>query len=168
MQKRMLLSQSLEDYLEAIFHIEGRKHAARAKDISARLHVKSSSTTGALRSLAEKGLVNYAPYDIITLTDKGEEVAKGIVRRHETLKKLFVNILLVDEKEADEVVCKMEHALSRPMLEKLILFIEYVETCPLIGEDWIKRFEQFCEHGTDQRDCEKCLSLCMEQLNERH
>jgi hypothetical protein len=30
------LSESLEDYMEAIFHIEEQKHAARAKDIAER------------------------------------------------------------------------------------------------------------------------------------
>ena len=79
------LSESLEDYLEAIFHIESKKQAARAKDIAQRLNVKNSSVTGALHSLSEKGLINYAPYDLITLTPKGKTVANGVVRRHEAL-----------------------------------------------------------------------------------
>ena len=37
------LSASLEDYLEAIFHVVADKGAARAKDISKRLKVNSSS-----------------------------------------------------------------------------------------------------------------------------
>ena len=69
------LSSNMEDYLEAIYHISSEKQAARAKDISDRLKVNKSSVTGALRSLSEKGLVNYAPYDIITLTAVGEQVA---------------------------------------------------------------------------------------------
>ncbi len=60
------LSASLEDYLEAIFHIEQEKHAARAKDITERLQVSGASVTAALRTLAEKKLINYAPYDLIT------------------------------------------------------------------------------------------------------
>ena len=67
----------------------------RAKDIADRLQVNKSSVTGALRSLSEKVLVNYAPYDIITLTAGGEKLAKDIVRRHETLKDFFVKILLL-------------------------------------------------------------------------
>ena len=66
------LSSNMEDYLEAIFHISSEKQAARAKDIADRLKVNKSSVTGALRSLSEKGYVNYAPYDIITLTGKGK------------------------------------------------------------------------------------------------
>ena len=86
-----LLSSNMEDYLEAIFHISQKKQAARAKDIADRLKVNKSSVTGALRSLSEKGLVNYAPYDIITLTTKGKRLAIEIVRRHDALKEFFIN-----------------------------------------------------------------------------
>ena len=80
-----MLSSSLEDYLEAIFHIVGEKQAARAKDIAKRLKVNNSSVTGALRSLAEKGMINYAPYDVITLTTKGQKLAEDVVRRYQTI-----------------------------------------------------------------------------------
>ena len=56
MPKNRMLSASMEDYLEAIFHIVSEKQAARAKDIAKRLKVNNSSVTGALRSLAEKGV----------------------------------------------------------------------------------------------------------------
>jgi DtxR family Mn-dependent transcriptional regulator len=56
-----VFSSSLEDYLEAIYHIVHEKQAARAKDIVERLGVKNSSVTGALRVLSGKGLINDAP-----------------------------------------------------------------------------------------------------------
>ena len=111
MAQRAALSSNMEDYLEAIFHISSEKQAARAKDIADRLKVNKSSVTGALRSLSEKGYVNYAPYDIITLTDKGKKLAEDVVRRHETLKDFFVKILLLEEDEAEEASCKIEHAI---------------------------------------------------------
>ena len=117
-----VLSESLEDYMEAIFHIEAKKHAARAKDIADRLQVSSSSVTGALRLLSEKGLVNYAPYDIITLTSKGKEIAEDVVRRHRTLRNFFVNILAVDELEAEEAACKMEHGVPTMVLDRITRF----------------------------------------------
>jgi DtxR family Mn-dependent transcriptional regulator len=102
MSRKEPLSSNMEDYLEAIFHISAEKQAARAKDIADRVQVNKSSVTGALRSLSEKGLVNYAPYDIITLTAKGKKLAAEIVRRHEALKEFFIKILLIDKDEAEE------------------------------------------------------------------
>lgn len=63
------------------FHIVAEKQAARGKDIAKRLKVNSSSVTGALRSLSEKGYINYAPYDLITLTENGQTIAREIVRK---------------------------------------------------------------------------------------
>ena len=167
MAHRAALSSNMEDYLEAIFHISSEKQAARAKDIADRLKVNKSSVTGALRSLSEKGYVNYAPYDIITLTDKGKVLAKDVVRRHETLKDFFVKILLVDEAEAEEASCKIEHAISNEILDRIINFVEFVEICPRGGREWISGFRRHCEHGDTSVRCANSISLCLEDLKKR-
>ena len=109
------VSSSLEDYLEAIYHTVEAKGAARAKDLVMRLGVHNSSVTQALRSLSEKKLVNYAPYDVITLTDSGERIALDVIKRHETLSEFLHKVLGLPENEADEGACRMEHAISAPI-----------------------------------------------------
>jgi len=167
MAPQAALSSNMEDYLEAIFHISSEKQAARAKDISDRLKVNKSSVTGALRSLAEKGYVNYAPYDIITLTDKGKILAEDVVRRHETLKDFFIKILLLEEDEAEESSCKIEHAISNKILDRIINFVEFVEICPRGGQEWIKGFRRHCEKGDTSVRCADSISLCLENLEKR-
>ena len=162
-----VLSASLEDYLKAIFHIIAEKQAARAKDISKRLNVNSSSVTGALHALAKRELINYEPYDVITLTEKGKVVAKDVIRRHEALRKFFVKVLEIDETTAEEGACKMEHAVPTPILDRLIKFVEFVERCPRVGTKWIKEFGYYCEQGMAQDKCEMCISLCLEELRKR-
>ncbi len=119
------LTASLEDYLEAIFQIVEKKHAARAKDIVARLGVSGASVTEALQALARKGMINYAPYDIVTLTDAGREAANRIVRRHELLGTFFHQILGLDGDLAAENACRMEHAIGDLALERLEAFVEF-------------------------------------------
>ena len=46
------LSESLEDYLEVIYHLVEEKKVARVRDIANRKGVKMSSVVGALRRLA--------------------------------------------------------------------------------------------------------------------
>jgi DtxR family Mn-dependent transcriptional regulator len=154
----------LEDYLEAIFLVAAEKGAARAKDISKRMKVNSSSVTGALRGLADRGLVNYAPYDIVTLTPKGMRAAKDVIRRHEILRDFFVKVLAVDEAEGEEGACKMEHAVPRNILERLVQYIDFLESCPRAGSKWIKGFGHYCHHGETGEDCERCISLCLDAL----
>jgi len=167
MENRAALSSNMEDYLEAIFHISSEKQAARAKDIADRLKVNKSSVTGALRSLAEKGYVNYAPYDIITLTDNGKILAEDVVRRHETLKDFFIKILLLEEDEAEQASCKVEHAISNKILDRIINFVEFVEICPRGGQEWIKGFRRHCEKGDTSIRCARSISLCLEDLEKR-
>ena len=140
MRAKETLSASLEDYLEAIYHITAEKKAARARDISLRLKVNSSSVTGALRALAGRKLVNYAPYDVITLTSKGRPIAKDIVRRHRALSDFFVKVLSVEKKIADEGACKMEHALPHEILDRLVEFVESVDTSRDKGTARLKGF----------------------------
>ncbi len=167
MRRSKTLSANMEDYLEAIFHISAEKQAARAKDIADRMAVNKSSVTGALRSLSEKGLVNYAPYDIITLTAKGKKRAAEIVRRHAALKEFFVKILLIDPDEAEEASCRVEHAVSKNIIDRLIRFVEFMEICPRGGKEWIKGFQRHCENGDTAKLCGDYIAVCLEDLKKR-
>lgn len=157
------LSASLEDYLEAIFWIIQSKGAARTKHIAKRLRVKASSVTGALQALREKNYVNYAPYDVVTLTPKGLEVAKKVVRRHQILKDFFAEVLGVDKDIAEEGACKLEHSIPRPVVERLVDFMEFVEICPRGGNRWINNFLDQCKTGKKQ-NCEECIVSCLENF----
>jgi DtxR family Mn-dependent transcriptional regulator len=152
-----ILSASLEDYLEAIYHIVRKKQAARAKDISDRLGVNRSSVTGALHSLSEKKLINYAPYDIITLTAKGETVAEDITRRHTVLRDFFVHVLGVDRETAEGSACGMEHAVSELVLDRLAQFVDFINTCPRADIRWNDKLGFSCEKPESQEDCERCI-----------
>ena len=167
MSRAQPLSANMEDYLEAIFHISEEKQAARAKDIADRVQVNKSSVTGALKSLSEKGLVNYVPYDIITLTVKGKKLAAEIVRRHEALKEFFVKILLIDKDEAEEASCRVEHTVSKNIIDRLIHFVEFMEICPRGGQEWLKGFRRHCEKGDTANRCGDHIAACLEDLKKR-
>ncbi len=161
------LSASLEDYLEAIFQIVREKQAARAKDISDRLNVRRSSVTGALHALADRELINYAPYDLITLTDKGRSVAQSVVRRHEVLRDFFTRVLAIGEAEADQAACKMEHAISDRILNRFVEFVDFVERCPRGGTKWIKGFGYYCDNDKTTDNCEQCVELVLAGVRSR-
>ncbi len=162
--KGYTLTASLEDYLEAIYSIVQRKTAARPTDISEQLGVSRPSVTGALHSLAEKNLINYEPYDIITLTIDGEKAAKDILHRHMVLQEFFKDVLGVSSENAADSACKMEHSVSKIILERLTQFIEFTKICPRAGTKWIKAFENFCENPNSFENCERCISSCLDDL----
>ena len=141
------LTPSLEDYLEAIRLISREKPAVRAKDISARLEVTSSSVTGALRALAERDLVNYAPYDLITLTPQGSRVAGQIIHRHDVLRDFLIEVMGADEVEAEQNACRMEHSVSPAVLRRFVMFARFLEEAPAGGRRWVEAFKRYCEDG---------------------
>lgn len=138
------MSASLEDYLEAIYQISERKHAARAKDISTRLGVNKSSVTGALKALSEKGLINYAPYDLITLTTEGNTLGERIVRGHEVFRNFLVDVLGIELGEAEICACRVEHSLTSEILERLGKFTEFLAQMPQGGEEFLEEFHRYC------------------------
>ncbi len=150
------LSASLEDYLEAIFHIAEEKGAAKVRDLTRRLEVKSASVTGAMKLLSERGLVNYAPYEVITLTPVGKRIAKDIIRRHEALSSFFTDVLDIDEAEAELSACDMEHAMSPQILERLIEYLKFVKTCPAVDSRWIEGKGFYCASAKSDKECSQC------------
>jgi DtxR family Mn-dependent transcriptional regulator len=138
------LSASLEDYLEAIFHIVAESRVARSKEISQRLGVARSSVTGALRLLAKKGLVHYQPYGYVTLTESGRQAAEGVVRKHNIISSFFANVLGVEADQARRAACEAEHALGTDVVRRLLCFIEFSTRENENGYDLINRFRKFC------------------------
>jgi DtxR family Mn-dependent transcriptional regulator len=164
MKKSKALSESMEDYLETILKLENEQKVARAKDIAERMDVQRGSVTGALKSLHEKELIHYAPYSFITLTKSGKKIAREISRRHTILKDFLRRVLQVEESRAEETACRMEHAVDKESIDKLVHFIEFIDQCPRTGGDWVSAFEQFCStENRNEQDCRTCIESCSER-----
>jgi len=143
--KSKKLSASLEDYLEAIFNVAGESDVARSKDIASLLNVSRSSVTGALRVLKKKGLVNYKPYDYVTLTDTGQSAAAEVVQKHNILKSFFVDVLGVDLDIAQQAACRAEHTLGPEVIARLLCFIDFINHSNENGYDLKSEFKKFCD-----------------------
>ncbi len=158
------LSENLEDYLETIMALEKKNKVARVKDIASELGILRGSVTGALKTLAKKGLVNYEPYSFISLTKKGTSIAKEISRRHGILKNFLEKILQIAPDKAEQNACRMEHAVDRETIDMLVKFINFVDDCPRAGSDWIQAFIDFCSTGKpDEERCSACMETKMKE-----
>lgn len=162
------LTSSLEDYLETIYLIISEKDAVRPKDIAQRMNVSNASVTGALRTLADKGMINYAPYDMITFTNEGRKVAVDILRRHELLKDFFVKVLGADSVEADKAACSMEHGISSDIVDRLAKFAEFIELCPRGGVSWAGGKISNCDKAVSIEVCKNCVNSVIENVEKKH
>lgn len=155
------LSESIQGYLEVILELENTQKVARAKDIAERLGVQRGSVTGALKNMLEKDLINYQPYSYITLTREGKKLAQEVAHRHDVLKDFLLNVLQIDADTAESTACRMEHAIDRKTVERLVCFIEYINTCPRAGKAWLDSFINYCK--SDEKDLQRCVD-CIEDL----
>ena len=121
------LTPSQEDYLETIYIESLKNGCAKVTDIAKLLDVKKASVTGALSCLSEKGLINYAPYAPITLTENGETEAKKILQRHEVMSLFLKKILYLSEEEAVLNACRMEHIMTEEMFERIKTFSCFIQ-----------------------------------------
>lgn len=144
MREFTTLTESLEDYLEEIYVLEKKTGSARVKDIAAALHVRYPSVTSALQSLTKRGLVNYEPYGLVTLTDEGKVEAVRVTQKHRLLKSFLINVLDLPPETADENACHMEHAISKEVHIRLQQFIKYLHVKGCVGESWTEDFKKFC------------------------
>lgn len=118
------LSQSLEDYLEAIYLISTNNKIVRVKDVVARMEVKTASVIGALKKLVTKGFIEHERYGYIELTEPGKKKAIKIYEKHSMLLYFINNILGVEKTIAEKDACNIEHFISEQTFEKLMDFVK--------------------------------------------
>jgi DtxR family Mn-dependent transcriptional regulator len=150
------LTSSQEDYLEAIWDLVQQDGSARVRDIAERLAVAMPSVTVALKSLAGRGLVEYEPYQQVTLTRRGKGQAERITRRHEVLRDFLTEVLDVDEPVAEANACRLEHAVDDAVLQRLQCFAEFTTGRSAPADDWPGAFRRYCQRRRRRADCPGC------------
>ncbi|MBQ8200366.1 MAG: metal-dependent transcriptional regulator [Clostridia bacterium] len=114
----MNIHESAEDYLEAILRLRETKGFVRSVDIAQLLGVTKPSVSFAMKKLRENDYIRMGEDSLITLTEKGEEIALRVYDRHKTIMSFLISIG-VDEDTAREDACKIEHDISQESFEAL-------------------------------------------------
>ena len=146
MQHVVDISAKLEDYLTVVLELEHRNRVARVSDIASAMCVQMPTVTGALKHLAEHGLVNYEPYQFVTLTEQGRKLAASVVRTQEVLEQFLCGVLGLPADVAGRDACGMEHAVSAETLERLIQFVGFVQS----KRNLITQFRKSAEAGNNE------------------
>lgn len=151
MAKVNRLSGSEETYVETIHHLIQKRGYARVADIAAALDVKPPSVTGMLQRLDEEKFVQYTRYRGVTLTPKGESLAKKLETHHKAIKS-FLKMIGVSEKVAEREACGIEHIATRKTISKLAKFVEFVELAPQTPP-FLKHFQHYVQTGKRPTEC---------------
>jgi DtxR family transcriptional regulator, Mn-dependent transcriptional regulator len=113
------LTQSMENYLKAIFEILEREERASTSSIAERMDLAAPSVTAMIKKLAELRLVTHEPYQGVRLTRAGEMAAAEVVRHHRLIEKYLAEALGVPWDRVHDEAEKLEHVISEDLEDRI-------------------------------------------------
>lgn len=115
------LSQSIEDYLKAIYELTRSEGRASTNALAEYLNVAPASVTGMLQKLAntQPALVEYQKHRGVLLTEQGERVALETIRHHRLLELFLHQILGYEWHEVHEEADRLEHVISEQFEQRI-------------------------------------------------
>ncbi|MBQ7264819.1 MAG: metal-dependent transcriptional regulator [Firmicutes bacterium] len=114
----MAIQESGEDYLETILILREKNNLVRAIDIANEMGYSKPSVSRAMSILKKEGYININESNYISLTESGEEKARGVYEKHRLLTRFFES-LGVDHETAVNDACRIEHVISPITFEKI-------------------------------------------------
>ena len=112
---KKILTAAHEDYLKAIYTLQGRGVEVTNSALAGLLDVAPASATNMVKKLAELGLVEHAPYQSVALTESGEKVALEVLRHHRLLELYLFDKLNLPWEQVHAEAEKLEHVLSETL-----------------------------------------------------
>jgi DtxR family Mn-dependent transcriptional regulator len=119
-----MLSQAVEDYLKAIYKLQGDGGAPKA-EIARTLGVSAASVSSMANRLAGMGLARHESYRGVSLTAAGEKVALEIIRHHRLLETYLKEVLDYPWDRMHEEAEHLEHHISEEFEEKIEELLGY-------------------------------------------
>ena len=115
-----------ENYLKIIHALSGKSGMeVSTSAIAESTATRAASVTDMLKKLADKGLINYRKYQGVTLTERGEDLALRVIRKHRLWEAFLVEKLGFGWDEVHDIAEELEHVSSELLVERLDEFLDY-------------------------------------------
>ncbi len=145
----MKLTSSQEEYLKTIYLLEKNNIKVRVTDIALKLKITKPSVNKAINILKDMGVIHYKAYGDITLTKEGEACAIAILKKQDILKMFLVEILEIEEQQAEKEAIAMKHAISEETAKKLNKYITQIMNLGDLD----------CGYDENSEKCRKCIKI---------
>jgi DtxR family Mn-dependent transcriptional regulator len=125
-----MTSVSVDHYLRAIYKLAGEDQFVSLSSLAQDLAISPVSANEMVKKLVKQELVTYERYKGVMLTPAGRSQALTTTRRHRLWERFLTDILGLDWEHVHEEACRLEHATSPLVEERLAQFLGWPETCP--------------------------------------
>mgnify|MGYP006272053177 FL=1 len=128
----MSRSQSVEDYLKAIYKLEAALEGkgVPTSKLAKEMGVSNASVTNMVKRLSELGMVTYESYYGSKLTDAGRKIALEMNRHHRLLELYLTEMLGYSWDEVHEEAEKLEHHISEQFEDTISELLNHPEFDP--------------------------------------
>ena len=121
--ERMKYQESQEMYLETILLLKQNNACVRSIDIATQLNYSRPSVSRAVNLLQQNGYIAIDKNGEIHFTAEGKQKATEIYERHGIITQVLIK-LGADETVAEENACRIEHVISKELMNTLKRFLE--------------------------------------------
>ena len=119
MSVKLVVSPTIEEYLEQIYRLEKEHGVARTKHLSEMVGVSLGTVTNTIKALESQNLITHKPYKGVNLTEAGLKIAIDVIRRHRLAERLLTDFLKLDWSRVHEHACRLEHAIADDLIKPL-------------------------------------------------
>ncbi len=119
----------IEEYLESIYKLQQEQHPVSTSRLAEHLKLSAPSVSEMVKKLAGKELVSHTEKGVC-LTNEGKTIAKRVIRRHRLSERLLTDILGFRWDEVHDEACRLEHAISPEMEDRIAASLGNPRTCP--------------------------------------
>lgn len=115
------LTQSVEDYLKAIYELQEDAGKVSTNALAEKLGVFPGSVSGMIKKLSEESprLIDYEKHRGVTLTLAGRKIALEVIRHHRLLELYLQQALGYSWDEVDAEAEKLEHVISEEFEDRI-------------------------------------------------
>ena len=125
-----MLTSSVEEYLEAIYKLGGHDTPVQLSTLAEHLDYSAASVNEMVRRLDEQKLATYIPYHGVRLSEEGLCGALALIRRHRLWERFLTDALGLPWDVVHEEACRLEHAASEQVTERLASLLDNPAFCP--------------------------------------
>jgi Mn-dependent DtxR family transcriptional regulator len=126
----MKLTNKEEDYLETIYRLSLDFDTVGISDVARERGVTLPTVISAVTRLKENGMVTQRHYGKIFLSPQGRKKAEDIFKTHRTIRTFLSDVLRLPDQESEAEACRLEHAISKETIRRLVAFVDTFQSCP--------------------------------------
>ena len=121
------ITKKEEDYLKGLLHLKWINKDGRigTNQLAESVGVAPATANSMLKKLKDKEWVDYEKYGAISLTEKGENIALQLIRKHRLWETFLYDTLDFTWDEVHEVAEQLEHIHSEKLISKLDEFLGF-------------------------------------------